>query len=52
MEISGSNAKYNQMLKERMDEEDKLHDEVERLKKELAAASSRATILKSYHSTS
>ena len=52
LEISGSNAKYNQMLKERMDEEDKLHDEVERLKKELAAASSKATILKSYHSTS
>ena len=32
--------------------EEKLHDEVERLKKELAAASSKATILKSYHSTS
>jgi hypothetical protein len=43
---SGSNSKYNQMLKERMDEEDKLHDEVERLKKELAAASAKATILK------
>jgi hypothetical protein len=52
LEISGSNAKYNQMLKERKDEEYKLHDEVERLKKELAAASSKATILKSYHSTS
>ncbi len=32
--------------------EEKLHDEVERLKKELTAASSKATILKSYHSTS
>jgi hypothetical protein len=36
------------MLKERMDEEDKLHDEVERLKKELAAASAKATISQTF----
>jgi len=40
--VTESNAKYNEMLKERMNEEDKLHDEVERLKKELAAASAKA----------
>lgn len=40
--VTSSNAKYNEMLKERMNEEDKLHDEVERLKKELAAATAKA----------
>ena len=28
--VTSSNAKYNEMLKERMNEEDKLHDEVSR----------------------
>ncbi|MGB1595340.1 MAG: hypothetical protein ACPIOQ_21440, partial [Promethearchaeia archaeon] len=40
--VTTSNAKYNEMLKERMNEEDKLHDEIARLKKELAAAAAAA----------
>merc|ERR1719409_2701171 len=40
--VTTSNAKYNEMLKERMNEEDKLHDEIARLKKKLAAAAAAA----------
>ena len=40
--VTANNAKYNEMLKERMNAEDKLQEEVDRLKKELAAAAAKA----------
>ncbi len=40
--VTANNAKYNEMLKERMNAEDKLQEEVDRLKRELAAAAAKA----------
>ena len=40
--LAGRDAKYNEMLEERMDAEDKFRDEIDRLKNELSSASVKA----------